>query len=1004
MRIHHLQVTAFGPFAGSQVVDFDRLSAGGLFLLCGPTGAGKTSVLDAICFGLYGEVPGDRNSAKRLRSDHAAAGVAPAVLLEVSINARRFRISRSPAWQRPKRRGEGTVTEHAKVNLEELVADTWVHHSNRLDETGHLMTELLGMNVTQFCQVALLPQGKFQSFLRARSDERHQVLQQLFRTNRFEDMEKWLVARRKVLKEANRTHHQAVASVVSRVSEAATCDLPDAWDLHDLTGLAEDGSIGNWASDLETLESAARSAAEADLRSASERAEHARLRLREAHRVLDLQAKHAEARRTRQSLEATSDEAEDARSQLESARRAAVVAPLLQLAVEATLTIRSAESRLGDVLADAAGRLGADAQALTQDDLATAERDSLVLATTAQTLLPREAELRAARAVVDSTSAALVQLQRTASDLKARAEELPEEIGRTRSAMAEQAAVARGLPAVEDTERALLGQLGAAEKLESLNDQLGSVREQYQRSVDTAQSLRERLQDVREARINGMAAELAAVLAVGGSCPVCGSADHPSLALATEGAPTKGDEELARTACVDADFARQAHEEVLRSLQQNCALAANSAGNKTVKTLRGELDALHDQRLACQRADAARVRLESTLEALTHELADIRLRAGAVAVEIARLTEQRDHAQAVIDRVSAELAAILGDDDFVGSISQLIDAQSDAGRAFARARKALAERDEAVRQSRDRDSAAQQCAQQHGFDDCETAAAALLSREELESLEALLSARQALQVAATNVLTDNEVLAAADGSAPDLAELTTVVRATEAANVSAGAAASESTKRALRLESLHSELVYELDAWAPTRSMFTVVQSVSTFVEGKGGDNALQMRLSAYVLAARLQQVVDAANERLSTMSDQRYSLEHSPTRGVGEMRGGLSLLVRDEWTGTSRDPATLSGGETFVASLALALGLADVVTQEAGGSNIDTLFIDEGFGSLDPETLDDVMDTLDALRDGGRVVGIVSHVPEMRSRVPFQLQISKERSGSAVAACREVA
>jgi len=130
--------------------------------------------------------------------------------------------------------------------------------------------------------------------------------------------------------------------------------------------------------------------------------------------------------------------------------------------------------------------------------------------------------------------------------------------------------------------------------------------------------------------------------------------------------------------------------------------------------------------------------------------------------------------------------------------------------------------------------------------------------------------------------------------------------------------------------------------------------------------------------------------------------LEHSSARGVGEVRGGLSLLVRDEWTGESRDPATLSGGETFVVSLALALGLADVVTREAGGSNIDTLFIDEGFGSLDSDTLDDVMDTLDGLRGGGRVVGIVSHVPEMRTRVVTQLRIRKERSGSSVAAARE--
>ena len=132
-------------------------------------------------------------------------------------------------------------------------------------------------------------------------------------------------------------------------------------------------------------------------------------------------------------------------------------------------------------------------------------------------------------------------------------------------------------------------------------------------------------------------------------------------------------------------------------------------------------------------------------------------------------------------------------------------------------------------------------------------------------------------------------------------------------------------------------------------------------------------------------------------MSDQRYSLEHTGKRGAGETRGGLSLLVRDDWSGEARDPATLSGGETFVVSLALALGLADVITQEAGGADLDTLFVDEGFGSLDADTLDDVMDTLDGLRDGGRVVGVVSHVAEMQTRIPSQLRVTKGRDGSRV-------
>ena len=172
---------------------------------------------------------------------------------------------------------------------------------------------------------------------------------------------------------------------------------------------------------------------------------------------------------------------------------------------------------------------------------------------------------------------------------------------------------------------------------------------------------------------------------------------------------------------------------------------------------------------------------------------------------------------------------------------------------------------------------------------------------------------------------------------------------------------------------------------------------MSRLVRGMGGDNQLQMRLSAYVLATRLDQVLDAANERLSHLRDQRYLLQRTDRAARRGSQAGLGLEVVDQWTGDVRDPATLSGGETFVVSLSLALGLADVVTHEAGGVEIETLFVDEGFGALDADTLDDVMDRLDGLRAGGRTVGIVSHVTELRSRIPVQLHVDKTPAGSSI-------
>ena len=228
MRLHRLEVTAFGPFAETATVDFDALSAAGLFLLSGATGSGKTSVLDAVCFALYGAVPGERNDAKRLRSDQADAETAPRVVLDATLAGRRFRIERSPAWARPKRRGSGTTPQQASVVISERLDDGWVPLSTRLDETGHLVTALVGMNLTQFTQVAMLPQGRFQAFLRSSSEDRHRLLQQLFRTERFEQVESWLRDRRLALHRRSQDHERAVDGLVHRVSETAEASLPAA--------------------------------------------------------------------------------------------------------------------------------------------------------------------------------------------------------------------------------------------------------------------------------------------------------------------------------------------------------------------------------------------------------------------------------------------------------------------------------------------------------------------------------------------------------------------------------------------------------------------------------------------------------------------------------------------------------------------------------------------------------------------------------------------------------
>ncbi len=499
MRLHHLEICAFGPFAETVSVDFDHLSDAGLFLLTGPTGAGKTSVLDAVCFALYGDVPGDRSAARRLRSDQAAPGARPRVTLEATLSGRRFRIVRSPSWERQKKRGSGTTTEQASVSIAERVDGAWVTHSTRLDETGHLVTRLLGMNVGQFTQVAMLPQGRFQAFLRARSEERHQLLQQLFRTGRFEDVEHWLRDRRLALRRDCDAAHVRVAELVSRISEATDAAAPDddavptwAAGLRDVAAhrATESRLTAEAAADTEAIERAALESARAlaarQTRLAAATAEHARL--------LDAAAEH-----------------DAARDRLAAARRAAGVVPLHRVAVTARRAHSVATNAV--VVAD-------------RDTIETALAEAVDESARIRALQPRAERLRTVR--------------RESTRLTRRAVELADAGERAR--------------------------VETRELVTTLTARLAGAEEAHAEARRATLDRRERAITLREQRVTGMAAEIAASLVVGGSCPVCGSCDHPHKATAPHDAPDETAEKAAQKSADDAAAIEFAHQTEVRDL------------------------------------------------------------------------------------------------------------------------------------------------------------------------------------------------------------------------------------------------------------------------------------------------------------------------------------------------------------------------------------------------------------------------------------------------------
>ena len=997
MRLHHLQIEAFGPFPDPVVVDFDALSAAGLFLLTGATGAGKTSILDAVCFALYGEVPGDRQSAKRLRADLAADGETPRVTLELTLAGRRFRIVRSPAWQRPKKRGTGTTTQQASVRLCERHGETFHPLSTRLDEAGHQITHLVGLDLNQFCQVALLPQGRFQAFLRARSEERHKLLQQLFRTARFEDVERWLADRRRTLRRESLIHHDRVADLVSRLSETASASLPEEWDLHELGPAAETGHILRWSAGRR--QAAEESADEALTRSRAAVAEEAAAReaLERARQRRDAHARLADALTRRDRLAAAAPDHAQQVERLARARRAAAVLPLARVADQQADAARHAHE-LSETRTQAAA-VRVQAAAADLDDLALVElRDRAIAgAADARALRPREVALGVLEQEVQEASARERQLAAERDQLTALLSDLPDQLVRLRERASRARDAERDLPGLGDKVGALRKRHEAARLADRLTRELTEATDLHRQAVDDAQQLKEAWLHVQEVRIRGIAAELAGALVVGHDCPVCGSADHPRPASPDAGTPDAGAEKAARKQVDDAEATRHAHDLRVRELAARLEAASSAAdGDLTfleaeLVTAKSELKRLtelagsaadHQARLLA--AETRQAELTTRRDEVAHDLAVTtttlaRRRQECNAIE----RELSDHLHGTGCETLAHLAA--DHDEVAHTCAQALVAREEARR-----------NDTAAAAARDQLTEAAMAA---GFDEADSALQAALEPMALARLEGEIQAHQQAVAGVESTLADPELRDQAQFPAPDVPALEAGHQRAVDGLAAAATAADVTRTRAERVTGLGEQLTEALEAWSPLQAELDLVTRLAAFVDGSSPDNRLRMRLSGYVLASRLAQVVEAANVRLSLMSDRRYTLEHTGGKGAGENRGGLSLLIRDEWSGEARDPATLSGGETFVVSLALALGLADVIAHEVGGADLDTLFVDEGFGSLDAETLDDVMDTLDALREGGRVVGVVSHVAHLRERIPTQLHVEKRRHGSEVRA-----
>jgi exonuclease SbcC len=1023
VRIHHLRISGFGPFAGTEDIDFDRLSAHGLFLLNGPTGAGKTSVLDAICFALYGSVPGARQDGKRLRSDHAEPFQEPAVTCEFSAQGRRFEVTRSPAWDKPSARGRnGFTTQQAKTLLRERVGGTWVEKSARNDEAGAEIMALLGMDREQFTRVIMLPQGEFAAFLRSKAADRLDLLQKLFGTQRFEALEQELSRQAAAAKEDVAALGGQLGILAARAeAEAAPLQLPQ-----DGAPAAEDtaGRLG-WlqaavaARLAELTEHAANATSlSQDRRGEVERetARHERARKLQAATVRQQAVKDGAARQ------------EELIARLGRHREAEVLQGQLQAVDAAAGKVRSAEAA-----AEAAMTLlrmaGADSTELAQLNLGADEsagppgqtRKGPAGHNTAEIVPGAAQELARLRSLLAVVEARLPDEQRLQElrgrhrSLAGRQDELRlnvETLGsRVAQLLADRGLLAGTMDQLEPraADAALRRkEAGAAAELLDVVRRYGTavkgrdlVNARFDDSRESLLEAKGRWLDLREVRLANAASELAAKLVAGEPCPVCGSGEHPAPAGSGTGGPSLAQaEEEAHAAYEAAEAAHSAVSAERAEAEQAVAVLAGQGGTIPVAEAReGAEEALAAAGAAEQAAEELqekRQRLEALdagIEQARAALSDAEAELSHTVVLLADLAEQA----AALD---GALAGLRGNHR---SLNRRLRVLEDAVAVLDKAVEAQSRLDTARAQAAESEENLELALPGAGFASAGEVRSQLLGAAEVAALEAAVrTAREEAARVAGLFESEDLVLAmaeAADGLLPDDERLEALRSQAAAAHHDAREAdlAAGLARRCLAaLTSIAAE--YE-DLASSSREPAERAQMLAGLAEAAAGrgENTYRMSLNSYVLAARLEQVALAASERLVAMSDGRYLLQHTDAKAARGAKSGLGLEVVDQWTGFRRDTSTLSGGESFMASLSLALGLADVVQQESGGVEIETLFVDEGFGSLDEQSLEQVMDALEGLRDGGRVVGLVSHVAEMKQRIGTQLQVLKSRNGSTL-------
>ena len=1020
MKPISLTIEAFGPYRDSVTLDFSELENHSMFLISGPTGAGKTSILDAMVYALYGEPSGEVRKTDAIRSDFAESERMTRVDFSFAIGDAQYRVERLPKQMVAKKRGTGMREQNASATVYEMKDGEWKVIATSATAIRDTIQRIIGFRKDQFLQVVLLPQGEFRKLLVASTNEREELLHTLFRTELYRKLQEALKSAYDEAKagiEENLMKQTALIQSVPHDEDTPVLTIEHVRELLENRELHRDGLVvkrdeavtevnrlntlrNEWALYNQAQQSLIEATSKLDIVKAKE---PERTQLREKVKFLDSLVP----------VHALYKQYIDKQSSLTTLERSLSDA---EKSVDTATQHESNCIEAHEVLESQAETIQAKRTTLAQLQQQSETFDELGL------LKKKLSTLRSDVEQLDS--------KKSESDLEMQRQlikQIEVDIEGLRKRFQENSTLLEKVPVIQE-------QLNHLQRYSELVDEISQVRKEVDAKDETLAALDK---TVKEAKVHlerlehlmqeGRAYELVPFVKEDEPCPVCGSIEHPHLATKPQLYPTKDEVEVAR-GLRDKELQQQANEVGQRDALVGRLHELSDHKNGQVSILKASIDGFSEANFASLQQDLlAQMEGLKTLrgesEQLSKTISDAERRLSTAKDMLAKseiahnellktlheLEVSIGSVQAKIDSLSESLPTTdvelwRKQVTFLASEIKEYDAQlTVTTKQLEEARGQLS-----AKRGRLEILSAQVKEEQKNLD--------FLHGEYIQSLQSISLS----EIDFVEALSDFNVLEDFKSKLYDLEEAFSTAQAVYDA-------ALKTTETVIKPSDTVSDEVYDaaverrdtlvghLAAWdKETQHIETTLASLeeieSAMGEARekvaflsrlndlanGGEQGFKnVTFERYVLGAILDEVVYAANLRLQKMSRSRYSLERSDYTGGGRGKQGLDLAVMDAFTGQSRPANTLSGGETFLASMALALGLADVIQSYAGGIHMDTMFIDEGFGTLDPDTLELAMETLVQLQSSGRLIGMISHVPELKTRIPAHLEVTRGDDGS---------